>query len=117
VSEGNAMNGTISYIELGSENAGATSKFFAGLFDWPFSAMGDAGDGWFDTPTIKAGLHSGDPDRSIVPYFAVADLHEAIAKVRALGGHADEPGPVEPGFGQFCNCRDPQGIKFGLHAR
>lgn len=111
-----SQNGTISYIELGSgEKPSETSKFFAELFDWTFTGMGKPGEGWFKTPTISAGLHANDPAPSITPYFRVDDLQTAIEKIRALGGVADEPGPEEPSFGQFCNCKDPQGIKFGLH--
>jgi predicted enzyme related to lactoylglutathione lyase len=40
-----------------------------------------------------------------------------MALVREAGGQADPPAPEEPGFGRFSNCRDPQGIRFGLHQR
>jgi predicted enzyme related to lactoylglutathione lyase len=36
---------------------------------------------------------------------------------REAGGEADPPAPEEPGFGRFSNCRDPQGIRFGLHQK
>ena len=110
-------HGTISFIELGSgAESQKSSAFFGQLFGWTFNAMGESG-GWFDTPTIKAGLHANDPQPQIYPFFQVANLLDAIAQVRALGGEAEEPGPVEDGFGQFSNCCDPQGIKFGLHAK
>ncbi|EDX82400.1 hypothetical protein S7335_846 [Synechococcus sp. PCC 7335] len=35
--------------------------------------------------------------------------------MKELGGEAESLGPEEPGFGRFCNCKDPQGIRFGLH--
>jgi uncharacterized protein len=35
-------------------------------------------------------------------------------RVRAAGGEA-EAVVDEPGFGRFVNCRDPGGIRFGLH--
>jgi hypothetical protein len=34
---------------------------------------------------------------------------------RPAGGEADPPASEEPGFGRFSSCRDPQGIRFGLH--
>jgi uncharacterized protein len=112
------VNGTISYVELGSGNdASKTSDFFAQLFGWNFTPMGSEGGGWFQTPTILAGLHGNDSAPAITPFFQVADLTAAVAKVRELGGHADDPGPEEAGFGQFSNCRDPQGICFGLHRK
>jgi predicted enzyme related to lactoylglutathione lyase len=109
------MTSEISYIEIGAGDAGRASGFFSALFGWPFHPMGDAGDGWFETPSLKAGLHGNDPDGGIVVYFRVPDLEAAIAKVRELGGEAEDRIADEEGFGRFCNCRGPQGIRFGLH--
>jgi len=41
------------------------------------------------------------------------DVNAGAARVRELGGEADEPGPV-PGMGWFVTCRDTQGNDFGL---
>ena len=108
------MTGDVGYIEIGSGDAAITSRFFADLFNWRFHAMGDAGDGWFEMPGMKAGLHGQDASHGMVVYFRVADIDQAAARVRALGGEVDGPGADEPGFGRFCNCRDPQGLRFGL---
>lgn len=59
--------------------------------------MGTGPEGWFQTPSIKAGLHGNDPTPGIFVFFSVPDLEEAIAKVRELGGEAGEPSE-EPGF-------------------
>lgn len=109
------MTGDISYIEMGAGDASGVSAFFSGLFGWTFHSMSDGGDGWFDTPSAKAGLHGNDPDHGIVVYFRVPNLEAAIAKVRELGGEAEDRIADEEGFGRFCNCRDPQGMRFGLH--
>jgi uncharacterized protein len=109
------MNGEISYIEIGSGDAAGTAQFLRALFGWSFEAMGNEGDGWFQTPAIRAGLHGNDPDHGIVPYFRVADIETAAARVRELGGEVEGPSDEETGFGRFCNCRDPQGLRFGLH--
>jgi uncharacterized protein len=102
------------YLEIGSAAAPSTAKFFADVFGWAFTPMGAEG-GWFQTPTMKVGLHGGDAAPQIHVYFAVTDLAAAVARIRAAGGHASEPGPDEPGFGRFANCKDPTGIAFGLH--
>lgn len=107
---------TPSFIELGSREPARTAAFFTQLFDWPYQPMGPEG-GWFQTPTLKAGLHGSDPLPQIYVYFAVDDLVAAVARVRAAGGEAEEPGPEEPTFGRFANCKDPTGIAFGLHQR
>ena len=101
-----------SYIEIGAPNDEPVKKFFGELFDWPYTPMENGG--WFDTGSVRAGVHGGDPIPGIVVYFEVKDIEAAVKRVIALGGQSDEPSPNEPGFGRFANCVDPQGIKFGL---
>ncbi len=110
------MTSDVSFIEIGAAEAGAARYFFSQLFGWEFHPMGAGPEGWFQTPSMKAGLHGNDPDPGILVFFSVPDLAAAIAKVRALGGEASEP-TEEPGFGGFSMCRAPQGVKFGLHRR
>ena len=109
------MQSQVSFVEIGSKDAQASSSFFGALFGWEFHAMKAQG-GWFQTPTMRIGLHSDDPEPQMLVFFSVPDLEAAAALVRTLGGHAEEPGGEEPGFGRFCLCRDPQGVPFGLHA-
>jgi hypothetical protein len=111
----NATSGRLSFIEIGALEPRVANKFLSDLFEWKFTAMGDGGEGWFDTPTMRAGLHREESQPRIGVYFNVPDLAAAIARVRQLGGHADEPTPEEPGFGRFCHCRTPDGLHFGLH--
>jgi len=111
------MMGQVSYLEIGSGHAAQTRQFFEQLFDWTFNSMGEGAEGWFQTPSIKVGLHDNDPEPQFFIFFEVADLDGEIARVKELGGAADEPGPDEPGFGRFCTCQTPQGIRFGLHQR
>ncbi|MCG8444928.1 MAG: hypothetical protein MI753_04335 [Hyphomicrobiales bacterium] len=48
-----------------------------------------------------------------MPYLKVSDIETAAAQTRQLGGET-EAIVEEDGFGRFCNCRDPQGVRFGL---
>ena len=73
-----------------------------------------AGGGWFQAPSMRVGLHGDDPQPQVYVFFEVPHLEEAMALVREAGGEAD-PLTSEPDFGRFSNCRDPQGIRFGLH--
>jgi predicted enzyme related to lactoylglutathione lyase len=108
------MHGEPSFFEIGVVDAGRAKAFYGRLFAWTFHPM--AGEqAWVETPTIRGGLHDGDPDRRIDVFFTVDDIDSAVAAVRELGGHADEPGPEESGFGRFAFCRDDQGVRFGLH--
>jgi predicted enzyme related to lactoylglutathione lyase len=108
------MQPDISFIEIGSSDAAGTGRFLGQLFGWPLQPMGNVGEGWLQTPTMKAGLHGNDPSPGFLVFFAVPDVEMARSKVIALGGSA-EPPTDEPGFGRFCICADPSGLKFGLH--
>jgi predicted enzyme related to lactoylglutathione lyase len=101
--------GQVSFLEIGSGDGAATRAFFAAVFGWTCHD-----NAWLQTPDIKAGTHGDDPTPQIYVYFYVADLEAAAARVRAAGGEAGEP-IDEPGFGRFVHCRDPGGLRFGLH--
>ena len=109
------MPSSISYIEIGAGDAATVGMFFGQLFGWTFHPMGAESDGWFETGTIRAGLHGGEVAPRLDLYFQVTDLTAAIGRVRALGGQVDEPTTEAPGFGQFVHCRAPDGLCFGLH--
>jgi uncharacterized protein len=106
----------VSFIEIGVSDAAASRAFLEQMFGWEFHPFGQGAEGWFQTPSLKAGLHGGDPNWGFLVFFGVPDLEAAIADVNRLGGAADAP-TDEPGFGRFCMCRDPQGLRFGLHQR
>jgi len=108
------MSGEPSFIEIGVPAGGRARAFYGALFDWKFREYGGPESFAVDTPTIGAGIHTSDPDACMVVYFAVADIEAAARRVRELGGKADEPGPEIEGFGRFVECRDDQGVRFGL---
>lgn len=57
------------------------------------------------------GLHERGPgpgDRASLPYFVVADLESALARVVGLGGDVVHPGT------RWAVCRDSEGNPFGL---
>lgn len=105
----------VSFLEIGTGDAKAEAKFFAGLFGWTWNAAGEGGEGWFEAGSIKIGVHGSDDNVAVVPYFRVDDLDRAAQRVIALGGAAELPEANEPGFGRFINCETAQGARFGLH--
>jgi uncharacterized protein len=104
----------LSFLEIGSSNATLTGAFLGRLLGWTFHPLGAEGEGWFQSPTMKVGLHGNDPSPGFLVFFGVPDLDAAIRDVVKLGGSAEAP-TEEPGFGRFCMCVDPSGLKFGLH--
>ena len=109
------MAGRLSFIEIGVSDPHVARHFLSELFDWPFTPMGDSGEGWFQTPQMRAGMHREALNPKFYVFFDVPDLTAAINRVVELGGHAEKPRSEEPGFGRFCNCRTPDGLEFGLH--
>jgi predicted enzyme related to lactoylglutathione lyase len=108
--------GAPSFIELGVPSGVTASAFYAPLFGWRFHAYAPQADSfWVETPTIRVGVHPGDEDRNMVVYFAVEDIEASLARVRELGGTGGDASPETPGFGRFVECKDPQGVRFGLH--
>ena len=83
--------------------------FYGGVFDWQF----EPGESYAHIGNTKlpGGLHVGDGSSPKV-WFRVADIQAAMAHVRALGGHADEP--QESASGWSADCRDDQGARFSL---
>jgi uncharacterized protein len=112
---GGIMHGNVSLVEIGTSDTQRSRSFFERVFGWNFNPMGAAGEGWFQAPAIRVGLHGNDPQPQMYVFFQVPDLEQAITLVREAGGEADPPTPETPGFGRFSNCRDPQGIRFGLN--
>jgi uncharacterized protein len=107
------VTGEPSHFELGVPDAARAKAFYGGLFGWSFTPT-EGENAWIEAPGVRGGLHDGDDAANIVVYFRVPDIEAAVARVRELGGTADEPGPAETG-GRFASCRDDQGVEFGVH--
>lgn len=107
------MSGQPSHFELGVPDARRAKAFYSALLGWDFeTTVGE--NAWIETGGVRGGLHGEDDARTIVVYFAVTDIDEAVRRVRELGGEAEDPGPEGSG-GRFTSCRDDQGVAFGLH--
>ena len=73
---------------------------------------GDAAYAHVDNVRLPLGLTSDPKGPSPQLYYRVADIEEAIARVRANGGGAE---PVwESKSGRGASCRDDQGVAFSL---
>jgi predicted enzyme related to lactoylglutathione lyase len=105
--------GEPSFLEIGVPSGARARDFYRELLGWQFESMG--GDNYFAaTSTAGIGLHTDDPDALMVVYFTVADIEAAVERVRRLGGTAPQPGGGDERFGRFVECRDSQGVRFGL---
>lgn len=104
-----AGTGAPSYVELGVPDVPRALTFYAAVLGWPADPAG----GEIVTPTLRIGVHGGDPGAHFEVFFRVPDLDGALAAVGTAGGTAGEAHD-SPGFGRWAECTDDQGVRFGL---
>jgi predicted enzyme related to lactoylglutathione lyase len=110
------MAGAVVHFEFPSADADRAESFWSGLFGWSFGG----GEPGMDYRMAKVSESQG---AAIYPsevrvgkpafYFETDDIVDSIARVRSLGGQAEEQAPV-PGQGWFAACRDSEGNPFHL---
>ena len=85
-------------------------RFYGALFGWTF----EPGDQYahVGNTTPPGGLVRDAAESSAKVWFRVTDVRAAVARVRELGGSADEP--RESPSGWSADCRDDQGTRFSL---
>ncbi len=108
------MAGKPVHFEVPAKDASRAREFYTKLFGWEFQSMegpteyhmtrfsGDTGGAVFQ----------GDPG-AIRVYFDVDDVNAGVARLKELGGKADDPQPV-PGMGWFATGTDTEGNPIGL---
>jgi hypothetical protein len=110
------MAGQPVHFEIPADDTAKGREFWGSLFEWQFEAF----PGPFEYHMTRISDQTGvaitnmEPGkRGIRTYFDVDDINAGAARVKELGGEANEPAPV-PGMGWFAICRDTEGNEFGL---
>jgi len=110
------MPGQIVHFEIPADDTAKGREFWGSLFGWKFEAM----PGPFEylmtriTDQMGGAITNMEPGkRGARAYFDVDEINAGAARVKELGGEANDPAPV-PGMGWFATCKDPQGNEFGL---
>jgi predicted enzyme related to lactoylglutathione lyase len=103
----------LSLVEFPADDPERARRFWEGVLEVPFAERKEGeGRGWQTREgAVALGLHergTGPGDRFSLPYFAVADVGEALARVKAPGGEVVHPGE------QWAICRDSEGSPFAL---
>ena len=104
--------GELFYWSLPAPDAERSKAFFQELFGWEYSEPGEAGGLHIENKLPDGGLGGGRDGTTADLFFRVADLDEAMAEVRRLGGSAEPAG--EGPEGRHAMCVDDQGTPFGL---
>jgi uncharacterized glyoxalase superfamily protein PhnB len=107
--------GDLYYFSLQVHDLAKAQAFFGAVLDWQFP---DASDGRrahvanISAPPGSVGqVEPGGSTRAKL-WFVVDDIHAAVAKVRELGGSAEDP--VQYDSGWSADCVDDQGTTFSL---
>ena len=111
------MAGKVVHFEIPAGDADRASGFYGGLFGYEIGASAMEG---FDYRMFQAAEDQGGaimPSESagsgLIVYLDTDDIDASVAKVRELGGTADDKQPV-PTHGWFAACKDTEGNSFSL---
>ena len=110
------MAGQMVHLEIPASDTAKAREFWGGLFGWKFEAYPGPSEYHMTrfTETTGGAISNMEPGKvGTRTYFGVDDINAGTARVRELGGEADEPMPV-PAMGWFVTCKDPHGNDFGL---
>jgi len=110
------MPGQIVHIEIPADDTAASREFWGSLFGWTFDSYPGPSEYHMAqlSETQGGAITNMEPGkRGTRPYFAVDDINVGAARVKELGGEANDPMPV-PQMGWFATCTDPHGNEFGL---
>lgn len=102
--------GTIRYWTQPVRDVTAATTFYAGVFGWQFAEVSETYAHAKDSDPA-CGLMRADGKAPEV-WFKTLDIASRVAKVRELGGSADEPS--ESASGTSAACKDDQGMRFNL---
>lgn len=103
------MAGDLGSFTIPVADAQCARAFYSGLLGWQCEPQAN---GYHITKTTPpGGSHAGEGPSPQV-WFRVDDIQAALARVRELGGRADDPQESPSGWGAAC--RDDQGTRFNL---
>jgi uncharacterized glyoxalase superfamily protein PhnB len=105
--------GELSYVTYLVPDAAVFRDFYGRLLGWTFQP-GHVADGWQVVGTHPmAGAAGGSERPTTVPMWTVADIDEAVARVREAGGTVLAEPSRQP-YGVTAECTDDQGARFYL---
>jgi predicted enzyme related to lactoylglutathione lyase len=110
------MAGKLVHFELPAEDIDRAQKFYEDLFGWQFQRY----EGPFDYRMLAGDESPGGAiypsqagERGPIVYYDTEDIEATIARVRELGGEAEDKQPI-PGVGWMTRAKDPEGNAISL---
>ena len=110
------MGNRVVHVEFPSQDTDRAEKFWEGVGGW---SIEDAGMPGIDYRMFQEGDQGGavfsmeNAPQGPVLYYGCDDIDADLAKVRKLGGDAEDKQPI-PGVGWFARCKDTEGNAFSF---
>ena len=109
----------IVHVEFPSGDGERAQRFWSELAGWSFTDTGQPGIDYrmYDGGDLGAAVWTSENGgEGPVVYFDSDDIDADLARVRELGGNAEDKQPI-PGIGWFARCGDTEGNSFSLYQR
>ena len=109
------MSGQLVHFEIPADDTAKAREFWGSLFGWQFEAAPGAPDYHMARIGEQMGgaIYSEPGKKGTRAYFDVEDINAGAARVKELGGEADDPQPV-PSMGWFAQAKDTEGNPFAV---
>jgi uncharacterized protein len=108
------MGKKVVHVEFLARDVGRAQRFWEGVGGW---SINDSGMPGIDYRMFQEGDQGGavfqSDDTGPVIYYGSDDIDADLAKVRELGGEAEDKQPI-PTVGWFARCKDTEGNAFSL---
>jgi predicted enzyme related to lactoylglutathione lyase len=114
-------DGSVSWIELNVPDIDKATAFYGSVFPWKLAPMEGYAGYVIINDTAGTGVgalqasEDGDPSgRGATVYFLVANLEDALSRVKAGGGTVEQERMEVPGGQWIGTFKDPFGLKVGM---
>jgi predicted enzyme related to lactoylglutathione lyase len=111
------MGKKVVHVEFPAQDAERGKKFWEGVGGWSINDAGMPGGQYLMWQQDDQGgavfKMEGAPASGTTVYLGSDDIDGDLAKVRELGGEAEEKQPI-PSVGWFARCKDSEGNEFSL---
>jgi predicted enzyme related to lactoylglutathione lyase len=110
------MGKKVVHLEFPAQDLERSKKFWEGVGGWEIKDSGMPGMQylmWQDEGQ-GGGIYSMEGMSGTSVYLGTDDIDADLAKVRELGGEADEKQSI-PKIGWFSRCKDSEGNEFSLY--
>jgi predicted enzyme related to lactoylglutathione lyase len=109
------MGKRLVHVEFPAQDIERGKKFWEGVGGWSINDAGMEGMQYlmWQEGDQGGGIYSMEGESGTRLYLGTDDIDGDLAKVKELGGEADDKNPI-PGVGWFARCKDSEGNDFSL---